>query len=210
LLRDLILAEKPDIVLLQETKCTSKDVDKLLPYCWKHGVVVSVGAIGTTGGLAILWNTNSVMLENFIATRWSVTTDYRLIGSNKLGHLTNVYGPASIREKPSFLRNLIYLSTLNQQKKWIIGGDFNIIRSLEEKKGGSRRLDRETNEFNSLIENLHLIDLETINGIHTWTNRRTGIHQIACKLDQFLISDSLMLEGTSLEATILNFSSSDH
>jgi endonuclease/exonuclease/phosphatase family metal-dependent hydrolase len=33
MLRDLILAEKPDIVLLQETKCTSEDIDRLLPYC---------------------------------------------------------------------------------------------------------------------------------------------------------------------------------
>jgi len=33
MLRDLILAEKPDIVLLQETKCTSEDIDGLLPYC---------------------------------------------------------------------------------------------------------------------------------------------------------------------------------
>jgi len=33
MLRDLILAEKPDIVLLQETKCTSEDIERLLPYC---------------------------------------------------------------------------------------------------------------------------------------------------------------------------------
>jgi len=97
-----------------------------------------------------------------------------------------------------------------QHNRWIIGGDFNIIRNLAEKKGGSRRLDRETNDFNSLIDNLHLIDLETINGIHTWTNRRIGVHQIACKLDRFLISDSLMLEGIALEATILNVLGSDH
>ena len=133
-LRDLILAEKPDIVLLQETKCTSKDVDRLLPYCWKQGEAVSTMAIGTAGGLDILWNTNSVLLENFIATRWSIIVDYRLIGSKKPGHLTNVYGPASLREKQAFLRNLNYLSNLTQHNRWIIGGDFNIIRSVEEKK----------------------------------------------------------------------------
>jgi exonuclease III len=209
-LRDLIFAKKPDILLLQETKCTSKDVDKLLPYCWKQGEAVSTAATSIIGGLAILWNTNSVFLENFLATRWSITTDYRLIGSNKPGHMTNVYGPASPREKQAFLRNLDYLSSLTQHDRWIIGGDFKIIRSLEEKKGGSGRLDRDSSDFNDLIDNLNLIDLETIKGIHTWTNRRTGIHQITCKLDRFLISDSLMMEGTTLEATILNFSGSDH
>jgi exonuclease III len=210
LLRDLILAEKPEILLLQETKCTSEDIDKLLPYCWKQGAAVSIDATGTAGGLAILWNTNAVLLENFLTTKWSITADYRLIGSNKPGHLTNVYGPASPRDKQAFLRSLRYVSSLAQYKNWTVGGDFNIIRSLEEKKGGSRRLDRDSSDFNSLIDDLHLIDLDTNNGLHTWTNRRTGIHQIACKLDRFLISESLMMEGTAMESTILNFSGSDH
>ena len=113
LLRDLIMVEKPDIVLLQETKCASEDVDKLLPYCWKQGAAVAVDAIGTSGGLAILWNTNSILLENFLATRGSITTDYRLIGSDQPGHLTNVYGPATIGEKEAFLQNLDFLATLH-------------------------------------------------------------------------------------------------
>jgi exonuclease III len=115
LLRDLILTEKPDIVMLQETKCTSEDIDRLLPYCWKQGVAASIDAIGTAGGLAILWNTNAVLLENFFTTKWSITADYRLIGSNKPGHLTNVYGPASPRDKQAFLRKpelYIYSNTV--------------------------------------------------------------------------------------------------
>jgi exonuclease III len=210
LLWDLIIVEKPEILLLQETKCTSKDIDKLLPYCWKLGGVVAIDATGTTDGLAILWNTNVVLLENFITTKWSITADYRLIGSNKPGHLTNVYGPASPRDKQAFLRSLHYVASLAQHNNWTVGGDFNIIRSLEEKRGGSRRLDRDFGDFNTLIDDLHLIDLDTNNGLHTWTNRRTGIHQITCKLDRFLISESLMMEGIAMEAAILNISGSDH
>ena len=210
MLRDMILVEKPEILLLQETKCTLEDIDRLLPYCWKQGATVSIDATGIAGGLAILWNTNAVLLENFLTTKWSITTDYRLIGSNKLGHLTNVYGPASPRDKQDFLRSLSYVFSLTQYNSWTVGGDFNIIHSLEEKKGGSRRLDQDSNDFNSLIDDLHLIDMETNNGIHTWTNRRTGIHQIACRLDRFQISESLMMDGTAMESTILNFLGSDH
>jgi exonuclease III len=83
MLRDLIFAEKPDIMLLQETKCTTEDIDRLLPHCWKQGEAVSTTATGTAGGLAILWNTNTTIMENFITTKWSITADYRLIGSNK-------------------------------------------------------------------------------------------------------------------------------
>jgi hypothetical protein len=109
-----------------------------------------------------------------------------------------------------FLEALNILSSLLHHDKWILGGDFNIIRSLEEKKGGSRRLDQDSCSFNNLIEDLRLVDLETSNGTHTWTNRRTGAHQIACKLDRFLISEPLMLDGMAMEATVLNLPGSDH
>jgi exonuclease III len=173
MLQDLIFAEKPDIILLQETKCTTEGIDRLLPYCWKQGEATSTIAIGTARGLAILWNTNSLLLENFVTTKWSITADYRRIGSNKPGHLTNVYGPANPRDKQSFLRNLEYLSNLTRHNRWIVGGDSNLICSLEEKKGASRRLDQDSNDFNSLIDNLNFIKLEDINGNYTWTNRRT-------------------------------------
>ena len=106
-------------------------------------------------------------MENFVTTKWSITADYRLIGSNKPGHLTNVYGSASPRDKQAFLRNLEYLSTLTRHNRCIISGDYNLIHNLDEKKGGSRCLDQESNNFNSLIDNINLIDLETINGVHT-------------------------------------------
>jgi exonuclease III len=202
--------ETPDIVLLQETKCASEDIDRLLPYCWRQGRAASIDATGMAGGLTILWNTNVVLMENFFTTKWSITADYRIIGSNKPGHLTNVYGPATPRDKQAFLKSLSYLSSLTQHNRWIVGGDFNIIRSLEEKKGGSRRLDQESSDFNGLIDDLHLIDLEAGNDTYTWTNRRTGIHQIACKLDRFLISETIMMEGTTMESTIMNLSGSDH
>jgi exonuclease III len=210
MLREMIIVENPDVVLLQETKCTSEDIDRLLPYCWKQGRAISIDATGTAGGVAILWNTTALLMENFYSTRWSITAEYRLIGSNKPGHLTNIYGPASPRDKQAFLRSLRHLSGLTEHDRWILGGDFNIIRSLDEKKGGSRRLDQDSHDFNSLIDDLRLIDLETDNGIHTWTNRRTGVHQIACKLDRFLISEPLMMDDTALESTILNLPGSDH
>jgi hypothetical protein len=74
-------------------------------------------------------------MENFVTTKWSITADYRLIGSNKPGHLTNVYRPANPRDKQAFLRNLEHLSTLTRHNSRIIGGDYNLIRNLDEKKG---------------------------------------------------------------------------
>jgi hypothetical protein len=92
------------------------------------------------GGLAILWNPSLVTMDNFFTTRWSISTTYRLIDSNKLGYLTNFYELATPRDKNAFIRNLEGLSTLTFGSRWILGGDFNMICNLDEKRGRTCRL----------------------------------------------------------------------
>jgi hypothetical protein len=191
-------------MLLQETKCAMEEMDRVLSCCWKQGKGIYIDAMGSAGGLEILWNPSSVILENFFTTRWSISVTYRLIGSNKPGYLTNVYGPATPRDKTSFIRNLEGLATLTSGSRWVLGGDFNMICNLDEKRGGTCRLEVESVHFQALIDKLGLIDLETQNGLYTWTNRRSGSQQVACLLDRFLISDSLLMDGTTMEARILD------
>lgn len=57
---------------------------------------------------------------------------------------------------------------------WILGGDFNMITTLEEKKGGLRRLDKDAEAFNTFIATSKLIDVPTVNGLYTWNNKQGG------------------------------------
>ena len=108
------------------------------------------------------------------------------------------------------------LSTLEDMKKrypalpWILGGDFNITKSLMEKKGGTRILGRDSIAFQNFITNMKLVDMETSNGIFTWNNRRGGPTQVASKLDRFMVSEELLLRGSNISALILLFGGSDH
>ena len=54
---------------------------------------------------------------------------------------------------------------------WIIGGDFNIITNLREKKGGSQFLDKYQEAFCDFITHNSLIDAETGNYWFTWNNK---------------------------------------
>eukprot|EP00253_Pinus_taeda_P003536 PITA_03536 len=93
---------------------------------------------------------------------------------------------------------------------WIIGGDFNMITKLEEKKGGQATLEQENDHFKDFIQNNLLIDMQTSNGMHTWSNRRARRQQIASELDRFLISNNVVHLGGDLSASILTYSGSDH
>jgi len=206
----MIIAEKLDKMMLQETKCATEEMDKLLPTCWKQGQGIYTMTMGAVGGLALLWNPISVTMEFFFTTKWSISTAYRPIGSNKLNYLINIYGPTTSRDKQAFLRILEHLATLIGGNRWILGGDFNMICNLDEKRGGMRHIEAESGDFQQLIDILGIINIDTSNGTFTWTNRITGSHQIAYRLDQFILFDSLMLEGTALEASILNIHESNH
>ena len=64
--------------------------------------------------------------------------------------------------------------------------------------------------FNDMIEELRLLDIQTINGIYTWNNRRGGKNQIASRLDRFLVSEAIMNKDVFVEAKIIPSLGSDH
>ena len=85
-----------------------------------------------------------------------------------------------------------------------------MIKSLEKYKGGIHRLEPDILAFSQMIDNLNIIDLDPNDGCFTWNNKRGGTHQIACRLDRFLITEHIVLEGWNIESTIIPTFSSDH
>ena len=74
------------------------------------------------------------------------------------GVITNVYGPFQLAHKPVLLEEICTMGERVGQGHWILGGDFNIIRSLEEKKRGIRTLSGVSTTFNKVIEDVHMVD----------------------------------------------------
>ena len=99
---------------------------------------------------------------------------------------------------------------MTEGKTWIIGGGFNLIRNMEEKKGGIRQLNPINYSFNEVIDNLELIDVRTNNDTFTWNNKRTGDRGISFLLDRFLVSESIMMNGGELKVSVLPLAGSDH
>ena len=110
-----------------------------------------------------------------------------------MGFLTNVYGPPRAEQKVQFLDSLRMLHSLSEDKPWITRGDFNLIISMEEKKGRIREINPIFEMFNEVIDNLNLVDVRTTNGNFTWNNKRTGDRGIACRTDIFLVSESVIM-----------------
>jgi len=149
-------------------------------------------------------------MDNFYSTQWNITTHYHSIGSSKEGFITNVYGPQLPQKKDAFLSNLSVLGAIMDHKRWILGGDLNIILYLEVKRWRIGKKERDSEGLQKLIDDLHPIDVETRNGTFTWLNRHFGSHHVVCRLDRFLVSESLMMEGLLMESNVLPHSGLDH
>jgi exonuclease III len=85
-----------------------------------------------------------------------------------------------------------------------------MIMSLEEKTGGSKRLEQDSGKFKTLPEQLKLVDIENNNGTFTWSNRRSGNQHVACRLDRFLVAEELIERDLCMESLILPKAGSDH
>jgi exonuclease III len=210
ILRDCIKAEHPDILMLQETKCVGAEAETIFQRIWRGCDFVLTDSTGASGGLAILWNPCNITLSRSFSTIGTITAHFEVMGSNQEGAITNVYGPQSQQGKDKLLERLALIKTLLTTPNWILGGDFNMILSLEEKTGGSKRLEQDSGKFKTLIDQLKLVDIENNNGTFTWSNRRSGNQHVACRLDRFLVAEELIEEAPCMESLILPKVGSDH
>eukprot|EP00253_Pinus_taeda_P002797 PITA_02797 len=151
------------IPLSEETKMNQQQIKEILEKSKSKYDVMAQDVDGSAGGLAILWNTEEVIFENWISLPRILSGVCKLVGSRERILISGVYGPHLPRGRKDFLRNIQAIRSIILDNLWIVGGDFNLIRDLGEKRGGIRRQDQSMEDFNELITNLRLVNIPTTN-----------------------------------------------
>ena len=91
-----------------------------------------------------------------------------------------------------------------------MGGDFNLVSNLGEKKGGKRTLDKYQEDFGVFQTQISFMDMETENGWYTWNNKHGGEHLVASRLDRFLVLENIVHGMGEIMADVLPATGSDH
>jgi len=100
--------------------------------------------------------------------------------------LLNIYGLAHDDRKLEFLEE-IQKKVLSLDLHMMLGGDFNLVRRVEEKSSGN--VDIHLMEaFNDMINFTSLRELHRSGSRFTWTNKQ--IPPIMCVLDRVLVTNS--------------------
>lgn len=208
-LRDLIHNEKPEIILIQETKQEQSEMNRIINQQKQYSGNISE-ARGASGGIATIWDSNEWICnstdthQNWIRT----TLDSRTGGQSVI--IYNVYAPNNYREKEVCWHSLKARIEGDQNSNLIVAGDFNLVLHANEKRGGSFTPDSSRGRLETIIQENDLVDVIPKNRRYTWSNRRFGIGNIMERLDRFMVSIAYLSSLSNGYSNILNMSVSDH
>jgi endonuclease/exonuclease/phosphatase family metal-dependent hydrolase len=120
--------------------------------------------------------------------------------------ITGVYGPSRRSEKASFLNHLRSLRPDNDAK-WIVCDDFNLIYSARDKNNRKLNLSL-MRRFRQALDFYQLKEIKLQNRKFTWSNERR--HPTLARLDRFFCNQSWELTFSSYSLHALSTSHSDH
>lgn len=89
-------------------------------------------AIGTRGGILLLWNEDFVKVEDVSLGTYSLSAKVTIISSDTTFKLTNFYGPTRNNLKDAFFHELVREKPPTGTM-WLVSGDFNQIYRVRDK-----------------------------------------------------------------------------
>ncbi|XP_058760862.1 uncharacterized protein LOC131634227 [Vicia villosa] len=154
---------------------------------WSHSD--AEGASGG-GGILIMWR------KDFFKVIYSFKGE-GFLGlcvekENKRIYFVNFYASCDHNSRLRSWKRLLDIKRRSSDGSWCIGGEFNMITSLDERVGISKKNYRkEIEDFKVFIEEMELVDPPTIGGKFTWRN--SGGSAMS-RLDRFLLSDNFIID----------------
>ncbi|GJV05024.1 uncharacterized protein Tco_1338593 [Tanacetum coccineum] len=166
------------------------DVSKLERVCAKvcsKWSWTSNGSLCTKGSRIILgWNTNYVDVTVLSCTRQAMHTRIILKGDQKSMFCTFIYADNKHTKRKELWKDLELHSTFVRSKSWVIMGDFNSARFLEDTYCGSSKINISMREFNECVIKIEMADVNCT-GLHfTWTQKPKANDGMLKKIDRVL------------------------
>ena len=140
-----------NIIIIQETKLILDEGSKLAR---SLGIQQStfIEARGASGGLGILWNPKKVVVLYLEHSYNWMCVNVQSLKSDLKFILVNIYGLVCQIGKKIVWDEVSSLFSKYKDNIIALGGDFNTIISLDEKRGGIQHLSRSSLDFKGWID----------------------------------------------------------
>uniref|UniRef100_A0A7N0V2P2 Endonuclease/exonuclease/phosphatase domain-containing protein n=1 Tax=Kalanchoe fedtschenkoi TaxID=63787 RepID=A0A7N0V2P2_KALFE len=158
--------------------------------------------------ITTLW-TSEVSLSKFHYDDQVVSYEAHHASSGKKIFLSFIYAACSKHARRRIWDVLLSHNSFIKDP-WLVGGDFNVISSWNEKRGGRHLDDGSMLEFNSFIIQSGLIDLSSADPGLSWSNNQQGSRRIYKKLDRIFMNSEALLQMPRIKTSYLPRVQSDH
>ncbi|GJR29057.1 RNA-directed DNA polymerase, eukaryota [Tanacetum coccineum] len=195
-----------NFLALQETKMEAVDCF-CIKQCWGNlsFEYVCGPSVGNSGGILCVWDPSMFRKLNSTVSDYFVAIQGVWIPNARKCLIISIYAPQEISEK-KMLWNYLNHVIENWSGETIIMGDFNEVRSKEERFGSVFNIHGAA-AFNSFIASGGLMEVPLGGCSFTWCHK-SG--QKMSRLDRFLISEGLLGTCPNISAITLDRYLSDH
>ena len=185
-LKDLIKSKKPDILLIQDTKLSSQEMEGIIGKSRIYeGLAIST--MGASGGISTIWEKMKWKLQQHTRKDHWINTKLENIETGGTKSIYNIYSTNHYKDKETCWETLKESIGDDREDNILVGGDLNLILKAKEKRGGNFLLDQNRETLEEIMEQSNLLDIPPKNGKYTWDNRRIGKANIKEILDRILI-----------------------
>ena len=173
------------MVCLQETKLAAVDL-KLVCSLWGNSFVdwEFLPAVGSTGGVLILWDNCVVEKLSSVVHTFSVSCLWKGVRDGFVWVGIGLYGPTN-----DSLRRELWEELRDVQRTWshpwCVFGYFNVVHFPSERLG-CNRLSFHMMDFSNFIDTYNLVGLPLGGGPYTWSSG--SANPSMSRIDRFLIS----------------------
>jgi len=186
--RRLVEEKNPFVLCIQESKLGFVD-DFLVKSIWGNATFgfSFQPSVGASGGLVTVWDSSLVDVWSSMIFAHALVIIGRVILTGEIIVVFNVYAPCEPVPKKELWERLVPVILSKGDSCVCVCGDFNSIRSTDERRGRSTVLRQgEVNIFNKFIDDSLLLDLQLCGRLYTWY-RGDGVPMST--LDRFLLSE---------------------
>jgi len=168
-LRDLLHNEKPEIMLIQETKQDQQEMKKIIDHQKQYLGTIS-SSRGASGGIVTIWDSHRWICNSAIINQNWIRTNLESRTGDRSVVIYNVYVPNHYKEKEICWDNLKESIEGESTINLTVAGDFNLILHANEKRGGNFTHDPFRNHLEAIIQENELVDTIPKNRRYTSSN----------------------------------------
>jgi len=209
-LRHIVGKEGVEFLCLQESKTSSFSDSKCFSL-WGDSNIgwVHCERVNGAGSMVTMWHKEVFSYDSHVVGKGFIAIVGQHLKAKCQCVVVNVYAACNLKDKVALWETLTTLKQSYVNLAWCVCGDFNAVRSEDERKGirGSSSQKKEIDGFNCFIESNGLVDLPFVGKKYTWFKSNGTAKS---RLDRILVSEEWLNQWPASKQYVQPRMVSDH